>query len=184
MDSGVYDASIVPKADHTLDSLSHLSIHSDQGYPSSLCTADFSSIGSFTDSGFEAQQDDSSGASLLRRSAETPSISTSDLKTQSYRASSWHENTMRKNLRNFAHKMNFSEQEFEQSMQQLGEEGTDRDKLLKHLVNSRGVRPTSQPKSARAATKKPSSSRRTRQCEGDSKGLRHIVIDGSNVAME
>ena len=184
-------------AEHTLDSLVppvNCSF-SDRGYrsaESSICPSDYSSIGSSLDpdSGFVTLRNNSNGANLLLRPSSESASSTSRIVTQSSRAESWHEDTRpQQKLRSFAHKMNFSDQEFEQCIADIGVDGTDCDKLLKHLVKLRGsqpISPISAVKHAASKTKKQSSSKSSTQQmpEGDSKGLRRIVIDGSNVAME
>lgn len=208
--STLSDPSIIPMADHTLDGpQSHLTLalapsfsslcttRSDHGYDS-LCTADFSSIGSSVsgyDSGLVLSRETPPGASphaaVHRHSSDGPSRTPSTSQpsrtlSHASRTGSWHEETSRQKLRNFAHKMNYSDREFEASIAELGVEGTDCDKLLKNLVKLRDARPASQlvttPTVPKA--KKVSSSKSRNRSEGDSKGLRRIVIDGSNVAME
>lgn len=187
----------IPMADHTLNSIPHAAATQtldtasiDTGYhskdgESSICLSDFSSIGSHgtVDSGYVPMRDKSFGANVIRANSESP-LPTSFDTIQSARAESWHENTARQKLRNFAHKMNFTDKEFEQSISQLGVDGTDCDKLLNHLVKLRESQPAVTPTSGTKVKKQSSSKSSQPKPEGDSKGLRRIVVDGSNVAME
>lgn len=171
---------------------------SDQGYIS-LVSDSFSDYNSLNSGSLSSIASGPSSEVIIRKktditrplsSSSANPLSTSKLRTQSNKADSWHEDSNRRKLLLFAEKMDYSEAEFDQCMAELEDkESVDRDKLLKHLVKLRdsASRPRTGPvatgnKSTRTSSNNSSSSQHSP--EGDSKGLRRIVIDGSNVAME
>lgn len=177
-------------------SSSHLSItSSDQGYYDSLHQSDFSSLNSSIGLDLYSIQ-----ASLeeLDRTSPVPYRSHSSRESlKSRKAESWHDESPHKKLRDYARKMNYTDTEIDQCMQQVGPTLLDQDRLLHHLMNIRELNranPLTQDTSSTQTKPKPRlgtsnsasniKAKSASDSKGDSNGLRRIVVDGSNVAYE
>ena len=118
-------------------------------------------------------------------------------KTAVSRSESWHEHSATQKLLEYATRMNFTQPEFDNVMRNHGSD-IDRDELLKQLVKQRDSSsveggaskaaglPVSalHTSSSKHLIQHQTQSQSQQKPEGDSRGLRRIVIDGSNVAME